>query len=249
MRVSLCTTVLGTDHRLVALARTLSLLADCCGCGDRGWLWLRGNADPDAGACIHTHSQHAVMATLLYGDVFEITHQEMIKGIRIDSTGARPDQARAAHPQETRTLSTLSTSPLSLCSCSGEYHKFYHLLRVPIIENTWQERDLTERMQEAMRRHPVPALAPSRTRARTRPTPLPHAELCVQGTSAVLVRRHGVYVWGPTWQKAKTMCECYDYLFEIAVKMKLAQMDPAEVPDSSEYKGRQLEGIPPVCRQ
>jgi len=37
----------------------------------------------------------------------------------------------------------------------------------------------------------------------------------------VLVRRHGVYVWGENWQKAKTMCECYDYLFEIAVKMKV----------------------------
>lgn len=37
----------------------------------------------NAGACIHTHSQSAVMATLLWpGDVFRITHQEMIKGIR-----------------------------------------------------------------------------------------------------------------------------------------------------------------------
>jgi methylthioribulose-1-phosphate dehydratase len=37
----------------------------------------------NAGACIHTHSQHAVMATLLTpGDTFVITHQEMIKGIR-----------------------------------------------------------------------------------------------------------------------------------------------------------------------
>ncbi len=32
-----------------------------------------------ARACIHTHSQHAVMATLLCKDVFTITHQEMIK--------------------------------------------------------------------------------------------------------------------------------------------------------------------------
>lgn len=32
----------------------------------------------DAGSCVHTHSQHAVMATLLWpGEVFEISHQEV----------------------------------------------------------------------------------------------------------------------------------------------------------------------------
>jgi methylthioribulose-1-phosphate dehydratase len=37
-------------------------------------------------------------------------------------------------------------------------------------------------------------------------------------------------------EKAKTMTECYDYLFEIAVKMINMNMDPAKVPESSEYK-------------
>lgn len=42
----------------------------------------------DAGACIHTHSQHAVMATLLWeGDEFRLSHQEMIKGMRVAGTG------------------------------------------------------------------------------------------------------------------------------------------------------------------
>lgn len=71
-------------------------------------------------------------------------------------------------------------------------------------------------------------------------------------TNAVLVRRHGVYVWGgkffffndcnstlcinivalESWEKAKTMTECYDYLFEIAVKMKSIGIDPAVKPAS-----------------
>ncbi|KAF8591760.1 Methylthioribulose-1-phosphate dehydratase [Ramaria rubella] len=119
----------------------------------------------EAGSCIHTHSQHAVMATLLWQEgVFMISHQEMIKGVRVAGTG--------------RALSYLDT------------------LVVPIIENTPNEEDLKDSMAEAMVKHPDAA--------------------------AILVRRHGVYVWGLDWQKAKTQAECLDYLFEIGVKMKLA---------------------------
>jgi methylthioribulose-1-phosphate dehydratase len=32
------------------------------------------------------------------------------------------------------------------------------------------------------------------------------------------------------------MTECYDYLFEIALKMKSINIDPEKIPDSSEYK-------------
>ena len=38
-------------------------------------------------------------------------------------------------------------------------------------------------------------------------------------THAVLVQRHGVYVWGDDVAKAKTQCESLDYLFRLAVEM------------------------------
>ncbi|KAF7297616.1 Methylthioribulose-1-phosphate dehydratase [Mycena kentingensis (nom. inval.)] len=123
----------------------------------------------DAGSCIHTHSQHAVMATLLWtGPTFTISHQ-MIKGVRIGGTG--------------KALSYLDT------------------LEVPIIENTPNEEDLKDSMADAMAQYPDAA--------------------------AVLVRRHGVYVWGSDWEKAKTQAECLDYLFEIGVKMKQAGLQTA----------------------
>ncbi|KAJ3113508.1 hypothetical protein HDU96_003331 [Phlyctochytrium bullatum] len=156
-------------------------------CASKGWkmsqctpLFFNAYDMRNAGSCIHTHSQNAVMVTLLYpGETFQITHQEMIKGIRIGST--------------------------------KQNLKYYDTLVVPIIENTAEEEDLQERMAEAMKKYP--------------------------DSNAVLVRRHGVYVWGENWQKAKSMSECYDYLFEIAVKMKNAGLDPSEEPKDSAYLG------------
>jgi ribulose-5-phosphate 4-epimerase/fuculose-1-phosphate aldolase len=54
-----------------------------------------------------------------------------------------------------------------------------------------------------------------------------HPDAC-----AVLVRRHGVYVWGRDWVEAKTMCECFDYLFEMYVSMKNMGIDPSAKPEN-----------------
>ncbi|GIY58692.1 methylthioribulose-1-phosphate dehydratase [Caerostris darwini] len=84
-------------------------------------------------------------------------------------------------------------------------YRYDEKLVVPIIENTPFEKDLKDRMAAAIDEYPE--------------------------SSAVLVRRHGVYVWGETWQKAKTMSECYDYLFDVAVQMKSLGLDPTKNPD------------------
>lgn len=127
----------------------------------------------NASACIHTHSQHAVMATLLWGNkegaepVFRVSGLEMIKGVRWGGV-----EGAMSYLDE---------------------------LVVPIIENTPHEEDLRDSMAQAIKDYPKAA--------------------------AVLVRRHGVYVWGSTWELAKTQAECLDYLFELAVKMRLAGID------------------------
>ncbi|XP_071809368.1 methylthioribulose-1-phosphate dehydratase-like isoform X2 [Asterias amurensis] len=127
----------------------------------------------NAGAVIHTHSKHAVLATLLYpGKEFRITHMEMIKGIRKDKSGGNL--------------------------------RYDEELVVPIVENTPQEKDLKDRMARAMEEYPE--------------------------TCAVLVRRHGIYVWGETWEKAKSMCECYHDLLSAACTMRQFGIDLSSKP-------------------
>lgn len=87
---------------------------------------------------------------------------------------------------------------------ADEGFDYHDTLVVPIIENKSTEDQITESMIAAMTDYPE--------------------------TSAIIIRRHGMYVWGPTWQKAKCMAECYDYLFNIALKMKQFGLDPEEVP-------------------
>ncbi|KAK9833181.1 hypothetical protein WJX74_009483 [Apatococcus lobatus] len=81
-------------------------------------------------------------------------------------------------------------------------HGYHDSCVVPIIENTARECELTGRLREAIQAYPK--------------------------SNAVLVRRHGVYVWGPTWVAAKTQAECYDYLFEAAVRMRGMGIDASK---------------------
>ncbi|OAA32558.1 Class II aldolase/adducin [Moelleriella libera RCEF 2490] len=133
-------------------------------------LFLAAFTRREAGCCIHTHSQWAVLVTLLLetqgpgrDKVFEINNIEQIKGF-----------GRGMHK-----IGNLG---------------YHDTLRIPVIENTPHEEDLTEYLEAAMEAYP--------------------------DTYAVLVRRHGVYVWGDNVHKAKTMCESLDYLFQLAVEMK-----------------------------
>lgn len=133
----------------------------------------------DAGCCIHSHSIHANLVTSLYSqrnkqfrsrengaensnkyDEFRISHQEMIKGIKVGS--------------------------------SDKNLNYNDILVVPIIDNVLYECDLAGAMQEAVLNYP--------------------------DSNAVLVRNHGVYVWGKNWMQAKSMAECYDYLFKLKLE-------------------------------
>jgi len=69
-----------------------------------------------------------------------------------------------------------------------EGHGYYDELVIPIIENTAWEHELADSLGEAIAKYPK---AP-----------------------AVLVRHHGMYVWGKTWEQAKRHAECLHYLFD-----------------------------------
>ncbi|KAK4486945.1 hypothetical protein RD792_006260 [Penstemon davidsonii] len=85
-----------------------------------------------------------------------------------------------------------------------EGHGYHDELVIPIIENTAKEGELIDSFTEAIRSYPK--------------------------STAVLVRNHGVYIWGETWISAKTQAECYHYLFDAAVKLHQLGLDWPSTP-------------------
>ncbi|KAK9085320.1 hypothetical protein Sjap_025731 [Stephania japonica] len=78
-------------------------------------------------------------------------------------------------------------------------HGYHDELVIPIVENTAREGELTDALSEAIEAYPK--------------------------ATAVLVRNHGIYVWGDTWISAKTQAECYHYLFDAAIRLHQLGLD------------------------
>lgn len=97
-----------------------------------------------------------------------------------------------------------------------EGYNYHSELVVPIIENTAAEEDLADSLAEAITMYPK--------------------------SNAVLVRNHGVYVWGSTWEKAKTQSECLHYLLKLACQLENMGIDAGSVPRT----GCRDCGIPPT---
>ena len=131
-------------------------------------LFLAAFTRRGANCCIHTHSHWAVLVTLI------LEQQKQQVGSEIE-------------PSQNSKMKVFEINNIEQIKAFGrgpgkEGNLGYHdTLRIPVIENTAHEEDLTEFMEEAMEQYP--------------------------DAYAVLVRRHGVYVWGESVYKAKTQCE------------------------------------------
>lgn len=76
---------------------------------------------------------------------------------------------------------------------SGKALRYSDTLTIPIIDNMPSESQLLEPIRGVLDNHPQ--------------------------AIAVLVRNHGLFVWGPTWESTKIMTECIDYLLELSIDM------------------------------
>jgi len=89
-------------------------------------------------------------------------------------------------------------------------HAYDGILEVPIIDNRPSEDLLADQLDIAIKKFPK--------------------------ANAVLVRRHGIYCWGDSWEQAKTQCESFDYLFETIIKMRQMGIDYSALPPSGSYR-------------
>lgn len=116
------------------------------------------------------------------------------------------------YPKETKNV--LRLTHLEMLKGVGN-HAYDDVLEIPIIDNRPSEDLLASQLEKAIQQYPY--------------------------CNAVLVRRHGVYVWGDSWEQAKTQCESFDYLFHTAIQMKQMGVDCSALPQGGTYRPTQDE--------
>ena len=110
-------------------------------------------------------------------------------------------------PTETSTV--LRVTHLEMLKGVG-HHGYDDILEVPIIDNRPSEDLLAEQLESVIQKYPK--------------------------SNCVLVRRHGLYVWGDSWEQAKTQCESFDYLFESCIKLRQLGIDFGSLPAHGTYR-------------
>uniref|UniRef100_A0A8C4QYZ4 APAF1 interacting protein n=1 Tax=Eptatretus burgeri TaxID=7764 RepID=A0A8C4QYZ4_EPTBU len=90
---------------------------------------------------------------------------------------------------------------------TGGRRRWDEELCIPVIENEAEDKDMAGSLRVALSAQP--------------------------DCPAVLIRRHGAYIWGQSWDKAKTTAESIDYLCDVAVRMKQSGLN-IELPPSGE---------------
>lgn len=118
----------------------------------------------------------------------------------------------------TECAETLKITHLEMLKGVGN-HAYDDVLEVPIIDNRPSEDLLADQLEQAILKYPK--------------------------CNAVLVRRHGLYAWGDSWEQAKTQCESFDYLFDTAIRMRQMGLDPGSIPKQGTYRVDD-EDLPPA---
>lgn len=120
-----------------------------------------------------------------------------------------PNAVYATLLDKTEQAKTLRLTHLEMIKGIGN-HAYDDMVEIPIIDNRPTEDLLADQLEAAIKAYPL--------------------------ANAVLVRRHGLYVWGDSWEQCKTHAESIDYLLAAAVELKKMGIDPAVVPPSGSYR-------------
>ncbi len=151
------------------------------------------HANITAGAVIHSHAICCVLASqfLAQDSVFRCSELEMIKGI----SGHSYTDTLMVPCADDVICHAASHIQISRYLSSRTLHRNVTLLI------RWRQALLPSFgfvsrriVQAAVRAHPR--------------------------TYAVIVKNHGVYIWGSSWQQAKQHAEVYHYLFDLCLQMR-----------------------------